>query len=259
MDAKPIKIALVGSAPSSVRLAPYHSPDWQIWACSPGVYGIAPRSDMWFELHRYEPGQPWFSPEYCQFLAKHAKVAMAEVRAEIPGSFRVPVEDLVAEFGPYFFTSSLSWMFAMAMKVIEAAGTPAGSAIGLWGVDMAANEEYGYQRAGCQFFAMLARARGIEVGVPPESDLLRPPPLYGVSELDHARIKIIARRRELQARMADAQTRMQAAQAEMQCMHAAMDDLTYFDNTWVGNIEAKYVEPPLVPALASLGRNERAG
>jgi hypothetical protein len=256
-----MKIALIGSAPSSVRLAPYGNPDWKIWACSPGAYGVAPRVDSFFELHRYEPGQPWFSPDYCRFLERFpGPVYMAEKRSEIPNSLPVPIDDLVAKYGPYFFTSSLSYMFALGIDAIEAEraeqtekGEPhSHSAIGLWGVDMAASEEYGYQRAGCQYFAMLARAKGIEVGVPPESDLLRPPPLYGVSEIDHARIKIMARRRELQVRVADAQAQIDNKSRELMFLQGAMDDLNWNENTWTGDVHGinrRYVEPPLVPAL----------
>ena len=509
------KIALVGSAPSSVRLAPYHDPSWEIWGCSPGVYGVAARVDAWFELHRYEPGQTWFSPEYCQWMAKFpGPVYMSEVRIEIPNSQVLPVEALVEKYGPYFFTSSLSWMFAMA---IEAGATT----IGLWGVDMAAcpspdtkvltadlrwvradqlnvgdeilafdeeaqpgvggpfgkrmwrkavvlrndritkpcyrltledgrelvcsdehkwltygenesrwvmakdmvtphhradrptriiklcdvweedkswgagylaaaldgeghitqklregdygmlrvgfaqrenamsrmvaglmqergfdfapvakaigdnndcqkyilrggrmetlkfmgsirprrlmdkfdptnigmmqkedtvavvkaefigeqpviglttstgtfvaeglashnTEEYGYQRAGCQYFAMLAKARGIEVGVLPESDLLRPPPLYGISELHHTRIKILARRRELQGRLQNAQMQQANSNNEVLFLQGALDDLNWNENTWTGDLDSsgkKFIEPPLVPALVDLSHS----
>lgn len=259
---KPVKIGLIGSAPS-ILLAPLKNPEWQFWACSPGAWGAiaaAPPNGLgldpmqhvhlWWEIHRYEPGQPWFSPEYCAFLAKHPKVMVAQAVPQIPNGVPVPVEDLVDEFGPYFFTSSLAWMFAMAIKHIEVAGKPAGSAIGLWGVDMSATEEYGFQRAGCQFFAMLARARGIEVGVPYESDLLRPPPLYGVSEVSHDRIKMLQRMRELQGRQAGIQQRILQAQQEAAYVAGALDDLKYIEGTWAGVIENRvYVEPPVVPAL----------
>lgn len=519
-----MKIALIGSAPSSVRLAPYANKDWQIWGCSPGVYGVAPRVDAWFELHRYEPGQPWFSPEYCQFMAKFAgPVFMAEVRPEIPNSQTLPIQEMIAKYGPYFFTSSLSYMFALAINLIEAEreeqtkkGEPhSHSAIGLWGVDMAActsgdarvltadlqwvradevkvgdkligfdehaqqqsanavaqrrwrvsevleasrltkpcyrltledgrelicsddhqwlthaenecrwkmakdmvsphhrtdrpsrivkltdvwvedrsweagylaaafdgeghlsqklrdgdngvlragfaqrdnvmsesvldamkkrgfdltidsggdvdgdcrkytvkggraenmrflgsirprrlldkfksddlgivhkigkiavvkaefigdhpvvglrtstktfvceglashnTEEYGYQRAGCQFFAMIAKSKWIEVGVPPESDLLRPAPLYGISEVDHARIKITARRRELQQRLASAQNQAEQFRTETMFLQGALDDLNWAENTWTGDtVSRTYVEPPLVPALNNI-------
>ncbi len=251
-----MKIALVGSAPSSVRAAPYGAPDWKIFACSPGVYGVAPRSDAWFELHRYEPGQPWFSEGYCDFLKNYeGPVYMAEEVTQIKNCTLLPVRDLVEKYGPYFFTSSLAYMFAVAIEEIEAAqaaGDDGPHMIGLWGVDMAATEEYGYQRAGCQYFAMIARAKGIEVGIPPESDLFRPPPLYGVSEISHAHIKMTMRRRELEERMNDAQLRLEAAQKELLFLQGAIDDLNWHQNTWigdVGSITREFTEPPLVPVL----------
>src|SRR5882724_13388828 len=48
---KPLKIALIGTAPSSRMLAPYNDPSWTIWACSPGNMNALPRVNVWFELH----------------------------------------------------------------------------------------------------------------------------------------------------------------------------------------------------------------
>lgn len=240
MSETEIKIALVGSAPASVRLAPYHDPSWRIWGCSPGVYGIAPRTDAWFELHRFEPGQPWFSPEYCQWLAKHPLVYMAEQRPEVPNSRVLPVEELTAKYSSYFFTSSLAWMMAMA---IEAGATK----IGLWGVDMAASEEYGDQRSGLHYFALIAAARGIEVGIPPESDLFTPRPLYGVSEIDHAQIKVLARKRELQQREADATARAEAAKLESWFLKGAIENQEYNAKTWMHTDQ--HLTVPVLPEL----------
>lgn len=245
-----LKICLVGSAPSSVRLAPYADKSWQIWGCSPGVYGIAPRVDAWFELHRWEPGQPWFSPEYVQWLGKReCPVFMAEVRPEVPRSEVMPVDALVAKYGPYFFTSSLAWMFACAL---EAGATK----IALYGVDMAANDEYGDQRSGLHYFGMLAAAMGVEVGVPPESDLFRPRPLYGVDEIKHSSIKALARKRELEARLRDAQQRSHAAQLEAQFLQGAMDDVNYHSMTWGCKDDA--LGPPVVEAMKLLQPRDAA-
>jgi hypothetical protein len=241
-----MKIALIGSAPSSVRLAPYGSPDWKIWGCSPGAQAVVPRSDVWFELHRWEPGQPWFSKDYCNFLRDYpGTVWMAENVPEVKNCKVIPVDYLVGKYGPYFFTSTLSWMFALAMEENP-------QSIGLWGVDMAASDEWGYQRAGCQFFAMLARSKGIEVGVPPESDLLRPAPLYGVCETSHVHIKMLARQRELQQRIAGVQAEYNQKYHELTFLQGAIDDLNWNQQTWAGNVDTigkKFVEPPLVPAL----------
>lgn len=239
-----MKIALIGTAPSSVRLAPYSDPSWQIWACSPGTYPIIPRAEAFFELHRWEPGvigkpdtqKPWFSPEYCAWLAKQQLVWMANAVPEVPNSRALPWQRLVEKYGSYFFTSSLSWMFAMAIEAIQehrAKGHNEPCSIGLWGVDMAANEEYGYQRAGCQFFAMIAQQLNIQVIVPPESDLLMPPPLYGISESDYRMIKASKRRDELVQHMQAMTAQRDQLALQVKFLEGAIDDMTYNINTWM--------------------------
>lgn len=258
-----MRIALIGSAPSSVAKGPYKDAsfaafsgakpqleqhqfphtgeNWQIWGCSPGAYGQVERADRWFELHRWEPGMAWFSPEYVQWLkAFKGPVYTTEVIPEVPNSVRIPREMLAAEFGIYFWTSSLSFMFALAILDIQIdrlnnprAADAEPDEIGLWGVDMAATEEYGYQRAGCQFFMVEAQRRGIRVVIPPESDLARPMPMYGVSEWSHAHIKIMQRRRELASRLQDAEQRHAQAAQEAMFLKGAIDDMEYMAKTWV--------------------------
>lgn len=242
-----MKIAIIGSAPSSVKLAPYGDPSWQIWGCSPGVYYQLPRCNAFFELHRWEPGvigrpdsqKPWFSPEYVAWLAKQPLVWIADQDAakDLPGHKMLPWPDLVQKYGHFFFTSTIAWEMALAIEMILEhrelnPDSTEQHAIGLWGVDMNAAEEYGYQRAGCQFFCMIAADLGIEIVVPPEADLLLPPPLYGVFETNARAIKLLARQRELQGRVAGAQTRASQAQHEVAHLTGALDDLDYQLKTW---------------------------
>lgn len=238
-----MKIALVGSAPSSVRLAPFDDLSWTIYGCSPGAYPIARRVDAWFETHRWEPPVagipekqvPWFTPEYVAWMASlKCPVFTGGAAPELPNAQVYPIQEMIDKFGPYFFTSSLSWMFAMALC------QPDVTEIGLWGVDMSAAEEYGDQRMGCQYFITLARQRGIKITVPPESDLLMPRMLYGVGEWSPRMIKLTARRRELEARRNNAQATMQNAHNEMMFLNGALDDLNYMITTWMQD------EPPQV-------------
>ena len=234
-----LKIALCGSAPSSSRAAPYADPSWKIWGCSPGLYGVAPRVDAWFELHVWEPGQPWFSPEYVQWLnaLPHRGVqlwtgapdpeAPEYGQCPVPGAAVLPWKEILAEFDPsrWFCTSSLFWMMAMAIKA-EA------KVIGFWGVDMAAAEEYQMQRAGIQYLAYIARSRGIEVGIPHESDLFTPRFRYGIDEWTHSYRKVRARREELMRRRAEAEHMKTEAIRGIHFLDGAMDDLTYMGDTW---------------------------
>lgn len=274
-----MKIAILGSAPSSLRLAPIEDQSWHIWGCSPGVYAAARRVNAWFELHRWEPGvagrpetqKPWFSPEYVAWMANlQCTVWMATPNPQIPNSKALDVQALTNKYGTYFFTSSIAWMIACAIEDILEARTqrtetaaklqadptirtnPSAveyqepDTIGLWGVDMAANEEYGYQRAGCQHFLTLAATLGIHVAVPPESDLLRPMPLYGIQESSHWHIKNTARKIELETRLAQAKQLLADASRQIAFLEGALDDMNYQMLTWAESREGVGMHPLLL-------------
>lgn len=243
-----MKIAVLGSAPSSLGLAPLGDPAWRVWGCSPGVFYQCGSPQGWFELHRWEPPvigvaekqRQWFSPEYVAWMAlrdpERCPVWMYEAVPEIKASRALPIEDLTEKFGTFFFTSSISIMIAMAIREIlkerETRQEPTEDAIGLYGIDMTAHEEYGYQRAGCQHFLLLAADLGIKVVVPAESDLLRPMPIYGLCESTHWHVKSIARKAELQQRLAHAEAQAAASKDQAQFLRGALDDLEYHLLTW---------------------------
>lgn len=265
-----MKIAICGSAPSSAPLAPYRDAsyeewsgrtqqfptpefageDWEVWGCSPGLWAQGERFTRWFETHRWEPGKPWFSPEYVSFLQRfRGKVMTGGPVPEIQNHEVYPIERVEAEFSSYFLHSSVSLMSAMAILQIEddrAKTAPAvataegmaawrqarGDVIGYWGVDMAANDEYGDQRSGCHFFILEAMRRGIGVYVPPESCILRPKPIYGISEWDHSYIKATQRARELNAKKGQAEQALQENMKTANFMAGAVDNHNYWINTW---------------------------
>ena len=257
-----MKIACCGTSPYSVRLIPSGDPSWAIWGCSPGLYPIIGKTDAWFELHRWEPPTlgrpdkqvPWLSPEYCGWMAQRQHVVwMAQQIAAIPMSRALPVNDLVDKYGHYFFTSSLAWMAAMAIEAIlmnrtllaegdERAvkgveGEP--DAIGFWGVDMSTEEEYVQQRSGCQFFATVAASMNIKVIVPPESDLLIPPALYGVSEGSPRAIRTRARMDMMKMRKAQADAAMVQAHRDQGFMDGQIEAELYHIRTWSHEGEIK--------------------
>ena len=289
-----MKIAVLGSAGSSVRLAPFRNTaqdewvegrvqsaarahgqvpgDFEIWGCSPACWAVIPRATRWFEVHRWEPGQPWFSPEYCDFLRNFkGPVYTGGVVPEIANHVVYPIDRMEEKFASYFFTSSLALMLALAIDTIEqirdarrlvkgvkdqiSTGAaeravngfnplPYGidpselekadsdDIIGMWGVDMAATEEYAYQRPGCQFFVLEAMRRGIAVYLPPESDLMRPMPVYGISEWDHNYIKLTSRARELNAKAAQLQAQLKDAEIQIAGSQGEMYALNHFVQTW---------------------------
>jgi hypothetical protein len=246
-----VKIALVGSAPSSITRAPYDDPEWTIWGCSPGAYSSLRRVDAFFELHRFDPDDPVWFREYVDWMkALACPLYMIEPLPEFPTSLAYPTEAMIARFGRNFFTSSLAWMAALAIVEIQramaaslsadpASDTDVSYEIAFYGVDMAASEEYGLQKPGCLYFIEKARDLGIKVTAPPESDLLRPLPMYGIGEASPMRIKLTIRQRELQgkvnecaAKASKANTEFEAAMREQMFYQGALDDLQYHLNTW---------------------------
>lgn len=259
-----MKIALVGSQPHSTQLAPYEDAswekyraglprgfpggfmlpeqwvgeEWEIWGCSPGAAFALRRCTRFFEVHRWEPGKPWFSPAYVQFLQQFkGPVYVGGEIAELPASVRYPIDRVEEEFSSYFLTSSLALMCALAILEIEddrkkRSNGEGDDVIGFWGVDMSASEEYAFQRPGCQHFILEALRRGIGVYVPPESCLLRPMPVYGLSEWGHVYIKLTQRAREFNERIQQALKQKQEAEATIMALQGSLEDLNYNVQTW---------------------------
>ena len=232
------KICLIGSAPSSVALAPYHDPSWTIWSCSPGARPhLGRKPDVHFEIHPYDyTNTDWNSPDYTKFMAEMTgPVYMLEKMPHIPASVAYPKDEVMRHYGPpavFFYTSSLSWMFALAIMQQP-------EEIGLWGVDMSASEEiYSGQRAGCHYWIGKAWEAGIKVTVPPQSDLMRPPALYGFCELDPMYQKLLARQRELEHRVAVATQQFKQVEHEMLYLRGAAEDVNYVKQTWVSDRDA---------------------
>ena len=219
------QIALLGSAISSVGFAPFSDPEWEIWACSPANMQI-PRSEVWFELHSIEIKKREGLTEYLEWLkTKSFKLFMQAALPEFPNSVEYPLKPMIEKYGPFWWTSQIAFMMALAIEQKP-------KAIGLYGIDMAADSEYNQQRLACQFFVREILKAGIGLVVPPESDLLEPAPLYGYSENSRQWRKYYARTQELQQRIAKLDAELQAKQNERVHLNGALDDMNYHRSHW---------------------------
>lgn len=226
---KPLKIAMVGTAPSSRLLAPFSDPDWTIWVCSPGNMNAVPRADAWFEVHSnlLWPECISYGKPYVEWLQAQTFPVYMQNQQLVPRATTLPIQELVNEFGKYFFTSSFAYMIAMAIK--------AGAAeIALFGIDMASKDEYILQRPGGHFFMQEAAKRGIKVSIPFESDLAQAPELYGYADSTPFGRKVHVRKKELEDRIAG----MKADQAKLvhsiTYLEGALEDLDYIKSIWGG-------------------------
>jgi hypothetical protein len=224
------KIAICGSAASSIGLAPVYDPSWEIWACSPANRGIV-RCDVWFELHNPEVKIREGLSEWLEYLKKQPLVFMQREYPEFPTSKAFPLERMLRKWGPFWWTSQISYMLALAIEQNP-------KVIGIYGVDMAANSEYNQQRLAAQFFVHhIINNTDIQLVVPPESDLLEPAQLYGYCESSRQWRKYYARKAELQHRIATKRAEQERAKAEADHLVGALDDMEYQLAHWANRMD----------------------
>lgn len=202
-----MRIAVVGGAPSSRSLAPFDDPTWQIWTCSPSNAGAFSRVDAWFELHalidltndRFQDTQ---GPYYDYLRGLKCPVYMQEKNNLIPDAIVFPREEIVSQFSGFTpYTSSMAWMVAYAI-------TKKPEEIGIWGVDCCAASEYEYERPGVQFWLAEARKRGINVVIPPQSDLWAPIPEYGYGDRNPLVVKLKMHTTQMRDRIAKTEAKL---------------------------------------------------
>lgn len=227
--ATPLKIALIGTAPSSRMLAPFNDPSWKIWACSPGNMNALPRVDVWFELHSnlLWPEHESYGRPYIEWLKQQKFPIWMQDQSLVPNAQVFPKNELVEEFGDDFFTSSFAWMMALAMK-------QGAAEIALYGIDMASRDEYIRQRPGFFFFRYLCRQRGIKVSAPHESDIMQAPPLYAYVDSTPFGRKILARRQEVLGRVNGMVQQRDQLNNSITYLQGAQEDLDYFESIWSG-------------------------
>ena len=225
----PLRVALIGTAPSSRMLAPYNDPSWEIWGCSPGNMGVLPRVSEWFEIHGnlLWPENKHYGEPYVNWLRQQTFPINMQDKSLVPNAVPLPKKELVAEFGPYFFTSSFAWMMALAMY-------RGAKEIALYGIDMASRDEYILQRPGAYYFFMEAKRRGVTITAPYESDIMQPPGLYGFSEVTQYGRKLLARKQELDQRVAQLRQQRDSSTHQMTYLEGALEDLDYQISIWSG-------------------------
>ena len=209
-QAKPRPVAIVGSAPSNRHWTPGNddkkfavpSPhvlgghgdvylhEWEVWAV--GTIDALERWDVFVDYH--DPLTYGADlKNYLKWLSEQTKpIIVFKPHEWAKNPIIYPYDRIVAKYGTYFMTSSVAWMIALAIEI----GAPK---IGIFGIDMADTLEYRAQRAGCKHFIELAKAKGIEVIVPPGSDLLFEPVPYPLILEDPAMVKMMVRGKELNA------------------------------------------------------------
>jgi len=169
------KIAILGTA-DSLAAAPFADPEWAIYICAPCLtYNTTKRWDLVFEVH----DENYVTDKVIVDRLNRAdcKILMQRHFDEIPKSEPLPLEKM-AEGYHKNYTNTIAMMISYVVYEQKLYGDVA--EIGVWGVNMAANEEYGFQRPACEYWLGIAEANGIKVTVYGEnSAVLKCHTVYG--------------------------------------------------------------------------------
>lgn len=194
-------VAIIGKAGAVPTLG-----DVERWSCNDTFrYHPGLRWDRWFDLHAEDESRqlaPEAWPWYQQQDARRP-IYLLDVDPTIAGSVAYPRGSVQQAFAwgdwpEEFFTSSIDWMLAFAIR-------EGFTRIELHGVDMFDGHERKVQREGAHYWIGMARGRGIDVVIPDASSLTKTERLYGYQTLTSPRnfASMSLRRFLLQCRDAD--------------------------------------------------------
>jgi hypothetical protein len=219
------KIAIIGFTMSRDE-APWGDPTWEIWVCNNLALHLRPDQPFHriYDLHDYNTISS-DKPHEAYLRTAKQPVVVWQPRPEWPTSMAFPKDDVTGAFGRYF-SNSISWMIAHA--ILEGA-----TDIHVYGVDMAQGTEYAAQRPSCEYFLGLAAGRGINVYIPPTSDLLKVAAMYGVEDDSALRVKLQQREKELNDRAQMLAQQAQQIRDHQNQVAGALENTRYFRSVWI--------------------------
>ena len=231
------KVCILGTAPTCTQ-APFEDESWDMWAISslPGRPDIK-RVDRVFEMH------PWWEIRSMLGLLMKLEelkvpIYLQEVSEEIPHSVKYPYDEIKKKFhldvmgDNLYVTNTITWMILLAIH-------EGYQDIGLFGVHMAHESEYAYQRSSCSWalgiiHGMILSGAPLTLHIPEESELLKANYEYGYGQPTKLMIQIDARRKGLESGVADVDSQMERLMQSRWRTEGAMQECSHWYNMIMG-------------------------
>jgi len=173
-DRKSDTAVVVGFAPNTRNKTPWNNPKVDLFGINEGYsfkwWKQEPENTAgWFQIHARDSFMREKNPndpKHAEWLKREHPfpIFMQETHEDIPSSVRLPVEELIAEFG-YYWKSTLAY----AVAFCYVAGY---KRVELYGFEMASDSEYWGQRANGAYILGKAIGKGMEIYLPPTCKLL---------------------------------------------------------------------------------------
>ena len=167
-------LAICGTA-ETLSATPWEDKKFEIWAVAQvATYPTFKRADLLFELH--QPAYWKNDPNIVTRLnAFDGPTYMLDKYDEIPKCVRFPLDVILEKYRRYH-TTSITYMLAWALESFKQTGKP--NHIALFGVHMAAREEYTEQRPCCEYWLGQLEGAGVDVFMAPGGTILTSNGLY---------------------------------------------------------------------------------
>lgn len=227
------KLCILGTA-SSMKEAPYEDDSFEMWGVS-GLLGSADckRLDRVYELH------PWWElrsmlPLLMQLEESEIPVYMQDTFDEVPKSEKFPHDEIKGTFHldvmgtPLYVTNSITWMILHGLY-------EGYKDFALFGVHMAHDMEYAYQRASCSWalgiiHGYMLQGLPYSLHIAPGSELLRAEYEYAFDQPTRLMMQIEQRRKRLAMGIAQTEDQMKKLQQQKWKTEGAHEEASYWHN-----------------------------
>ena len=232
-DAPKKKLCILGTA-SSMTQAPFKDDSFEFWGVS-GLLGSEAKDHLTrvFEIH------PWYEVRAMLPLLQNLEgvnipVYMQDVQKEVPTSVKFPHDEIVKMFyldtmGDHLYvTNSITWMILLGLY-------EGYTDFSLFGVHMAHDMEYAYQRASCSWALGIIHGRMLagenyRLHLPEESELMHAEYEYGFDQPTKLMMAIDMRRKRLAMGIQQTDSEMEKLQQQKWKTQGAHEEASYWHN-----------------------------
>jgi hypothetical protein len=170
IQSKAKKLCILGTASSTVNMAPYNDHSYDIIALA--WRQDFKRANILLDIHRFDAERKGCPPDYFAWLTHcNIPVYLQDKHPHIPNSYRYPIEKAVNRFGDYFCSSIA---YATALGIMSGY-----EEISFYGIDLQDDSEYAYQRPNAEYLIGYAAGAGVRIVIPNEAMLLKSNHRYG--------------------------------------------------------------------------------
>ena len=236
-----MKIAVVGTAPYFEK-APFSDKSWRKWTIA-GCYNPDEEKrnnaiERIYEIHPLSTLEITCEPrkgfiEFAKNLGS-SFIIQEESKKRYPNATVFDHQKYIEKHGhKRYFTSSVAWMLAEAIEELENSQDEE-KVIGIWGVNMATDSEYCYQKPGCFALMAYAEAKGIKITGNKDSELFVEMPIYGIEKIPDILKRIKSRRIEILSMIEEDSNKEELLIAEVNFSRGAL-----MEHDWQGDKEER--------------------